>query len=684
MTNPLLSPSTLPCQLPDFRAIGAEHFPPAFEAAMRADLAAVETVVNCTEEPTMANTLEVLEREGLFLDRVESTFFTLTSADLTEDLQEIYEELATKLSQHRANVTLNRQLYERIAAVSEDGLSPSELRVLGEYRSWFKRSGVLLDEQTQARLRDINDQISSLSIRYGTRLIRENERAAVLVEDADRLRGMDPSDIEAAATAAAESGHPGKYLINMLAFTTQPVLAALEDRSLRQTIHQAAMDRGRGPLGATGDLPTRSRQDLRPLAAQLSALRAEQAELLGFTSHDDLVMSGSTAKTPARVQEMLEQVSAPAVANALKERAALESLAGYPIQPWDWPYWAAQINDAETGDEPVAQATNPREYFELESVIHHGLFHTARELFGLEFRQRQDLHGYRPGVVVYEALTAQDGKTVGLLLCDWWTRPTKSGGAWMGTLVHQNRLSGQKPVITLNTNFTRPTTGQPKLLNPAEVITLFHEFGHALHGLFSDVYFPSFAGTKVARDVVEFPSQVYEMWVLHPDVLPRYAKHFRTGEPIPEALVQRLRDLDAQGQGFATVEYLAATAIDLAWHERTADCPEPDLESFDREALEAAGLTVPGIDPRYTSSTFKHIFAGGYAAGYYSYLWSEIIDAAAVDWFTANGGLTRANGERFATTILSRGNETDPMEGVRELLGGEPQMQPLLKRRGLI
>lgn len=678
MTNPLLSPSGLPCELPDFRAIRAEHFPPAFEAAMRADLVAVETVLACRDAPSLANTIAVLEREGLFLDRVESTFFTLISANLTRDLQGIYEELATKLSQHRADITLNRALYDRIAAVPEDGLSPAELRVLGEYRRWFERSGVLLDAGAQTRLRQINDRISTLGIRYGTQLVRENERAAVLVTDVARLDGLDASDIEAAAAAATEAGHDGGYLINLLAFTSQPILANLHDRSLRQAIHQAAMDRGRGPSSPTGPLPTRSGEDLRPIAAELAALRAEQAGILGFSSHVDFVISGASAGSPQRVREMMAKVTGPGVANAVAERSALEQAAGYAIEPWDWPYWTAQASsEAETGQAPL------REYFELESVIHEGLFRTARELYGLEFRARPDLAGHLPGVVVYEATRVETGETVGLLLGDWWTRSAKSGGAWMGSLVHQNLLTGQKPVVTLNTNFTAVPPGQPKLLNPAEVVTLFHEFGHVLHGLLSDVHFPSFSGTKVARDFVEFPSQVHEMWVLHPDVLPHYAKHFRTGEELPARHADKLRSGDARGPGFAIVEYLTATAIDLAWHERTQQDPEPDLEAFDADALRAAGLEVRGIDPRYTSATFKHIFAGGYSAGYYSYLWSEIIDADAVEWFNRAGGLTRQAGRRFADSILTRGNETAPMDCVRELLGREPDMGPLLTRRGL-
>lgn len=679
MTNPLLAPSPLPCELPDFAAIRPEHFPEAFEAAMAADLAAVKTVIECSAEPTMANTLEVLEREGLFLDRVESVFFTLTSSHLTDDMQELYEQLAPRLSQHRADVTMNRALYERVAAVSPEGLSPTQQRVLSEYTSWFERSGVLLGTAEQTRLREINDRLSALSIRYGTQLVRENERASVHVKDPARLHGLSEAAVNAAKRAAEEAGRSEGYLLPLAAFTTQPVLRELHDRALRQEIHQAAMDRGRGEHGATGPLPTRSTVDLRPIAAEIAQLRAEQAHLLGFTSHDDLVMSSAAAGSPSAVQEMLAQVTGAAVRNAVAERDELQQLQADPVQAWDWPFLAER-----TASDSPETTLNVRDYLELQSVIHQGLFYTARQLFGLEFFKREDLNGYLPEVEVYECRRAESGETVGLMVADWWTRPTKSGGAWMGTLVHQNHLGAQKPVITVNTNFVPAQPGQPKLLTVAEVTTLFHEFGHVLHGLLSDVHFPSFAGTKVARDVVEFPSQVYEMWVLHPDVLPRYARHHRTGEPLPEEVADRLREADTQGQGFATVEYLAATAIDLAWHERTHTDPTPDLDTFDQDALSAAGLDVAGIDPRYTSSTFKHIFAGGYAAGYYSYLWSEIIDAAAVQWFNANGGLSRSAGDRFVSTVLSRGNETDPMNGIRELLGGDPSMQPLLERRGLL
>ncbi|NKE08684.1 MULTISPECIES: M3 family metallopeptidase [Kocuria] len=679
MTNPLLTPSTLPCELPDFAAIQPQHFPEAFEAAMAADLAAVKTVVECQEPPTLADTLEVLEREGLFLDRVESVFFTLTSSHLTDDMQELYEQMAPRLSQHRADVTMNRDLYDRVVAVSPDGLSPTEQRVLAEYTRWFERSGVLLEEADQTRLREINDRLSALSIRYSTQLVRENERASVHVTDRARLKGLSEAAINAAKRAAEDAGHSDGHLLSLAAFTTQPVLRELHDRALRQEIHQAAMDRGRGPDGATGPLPTRSTVDLRPIAAEVAELRAEQAHLLGYTSHDDLVMSQAAAGSPSNVQDMLAQVAEPAVRNAVAEREALQELQDEPLAAWDWPFLAER-----TASDSPETTLDVRDYLELYAVVEDGLFHTARELFGLEFTKRRDLKGYLPEVEVYECQRAETGETLGLMVADWWTRPTKSGGAWMGTLVHQNHLGAQKPVITVNTNFVSPQPGQPKLLTVAEVTTLFHEFGHVLHGLLSDVHFPSFAGTKVARDVVEFPSQVYEMWVLHPDVLPRYARHHRTGEQLPEEIADRLREADTQGQGFATVEYLAATAIDLAWHERTHTDPAPDLETFDQDAMTTAGLDVDGVDPRYTSATFKHIFAGGYAAGYYSYLWSEIIDAAAVEWFNTNGGLSRSTGDRFASTILSRGNEADPMDGVRELLGGDPDMQPLLQRRGLL
>lgn len=676
MDNPLLRPSELPYELPDFRSIREEHFLPAFEAAMAQDLECVRAVLADPAPPTFANTVEALERGGLALDRVESVFFTLTAAHNTAGVQRIYQELAPRLAEHKADFTLNKELYARVRRVDRTDLQPWQLRALDEYVSWFQSSGAELGLDDQQRLREVNDELSALSIRYGNDLLREVNASAVVVDDPEALDGMDPADIEAAASAAAENGHRGRYLLTPALFTVQPVLSVLTDRALRRRIHLAAVHRGTGGLDGEG---SQSRTDLRPLAARIARLRAEQARLLGYRSHGDHVMAGSTAPSSEAVQEMLERITGPAVRNALEERAELERLAGHPIEAWDWPYWAERLRRERYHVDTSAL----REYFELESVLEHGIFRTARELYGLVFTERPDLPGYLPQVRVWE-VTDEHGEEVGLFLGDWFTRPTKQGGAWMGSLVHQNRLTGQRPVVVNNANFTRPPAGRPKLLTLDEVVTVFHEFGHALHGLLSDVHLPSFSGTKVPRDFVEYPSQVHEMWVLHPDVAPHYARHHRTGEPVPEAALAALRQAAAHGQGFRTVEYLASTWLDLAWHGIEDPSRLPDPRSVEQEALERAGIDVPGIAPRYRTGYFKHIFAGGYSAGYYAYIWSEILDADTARWFTAHGGLTRENGRRFAEEVLSRGNETAPLEAVEALLGRRPQLGALLQRRGLL
>ncbi|MFI7482376.1 M3 family metallopeptidase [Kocuria sp. M1R5S2] len=675
MDNPLLRPSELPYELPDFAGLREEHFLPAFEAAMAVDLACVRAVLADPGPPTFENTVEALERGGLDLDRVESVFFTLTAAHNTPGVQRIYEELAPRLAEHRADFTLNKELYARVRAVDRKDLQPWQVRVLDEYVSWFRASGVELSLDEQRRLREINDELSALSIRYGNGLIREVNASAVVVDDPAELDGMSPEDIEAAASAAAEHGRPGRWLLTPTLSTVQPVLSVLTNRGLRRRIHLAAVNRGTGAHGGEG---SQSELDLLPVAARIAELRAEQAVLLGYRSHGDQVMTGTTAPSPEAVHEMLESVTGPAVRNALEERAELEELAGHALEAWDWPFWAERLRRERFS----VDAAGLREHFELESVLEHGIFRTARELYGLVFTERHDLRGYLPQVRVWE-VTDDDGDGVGLFLGDWFTRPTKQGGAWMNALVHQNRLAGQRPVVVNNANFARPPAGRPKLLTLDEVVTVFHEFGHALHGLLSDVHLPSFSGTKVPRDFVEYPSQVHEMWVLHPDVAPHYTRHHRTGEPLPERTLDGLRAATAHGQGFRTVEYLAATCLDLAWHGLEDPARLPDPRTVEPDALARAGVDVHGIAPRYRTGYFKHIFAGGYSAGYYSYLWAEILDADTAQWFTAHGGLTRENGRRFAEEVLSRGNETAPMEAFEALLGRRPHLSALLERRGL-
>ncbi|GGG59683.1 peptidyl-dipeptidase Dcp [Kocuria dechangensis] len=674
--NPLLRPSDLPYELPDFRGIREEHFLPAFDAAMAQDLECVRQILADPAPPTFQNTVEALERGGLALDRVESVFFALTAAHNTPGIHRIYQELAPRLSEHRADFTLNKELYHRVRRVDRTDLEPWQLRVLDEYLSWFERSGVELTLDEQARLRAINDELSALSIRFGNDLIQEVHSSAVLVEDRAELDGMAEADVEAAAVAAAENGHPGRWLLTPSLFTVQPALSVLTDRALRRRIHLAAVNRGTGEHGGEG---SQSGIDLLPVAARIAQLRAEQAGLLGCVSHADYVMQASTAPSPEAVHEMLARITEPAVRNALEERAELEELAGHRLEAWDWPFWAERLRRERFAVDSSAL----REYFELESVLEHGIFRTARELYGLVFTERPDLHGYLPEVRVWE-VTDEAGRGVGLFLGDWFTRPTKQGGAWMSSLVHQNRLAGQRPVVVNNANFTRPPAGQPKLLTLDEVVTVFHEFGHALHGLLSDVHLPSFSGTKVPRDFIEYPSQVHEMWVLHPDVAPHYARHHATGEPLPAQTLRALREASAHGQGYRTVEYLASTYLDLAWHGITDPAELPDPCTVEDDALARAGVDVHGIPPRYRTGYFKHIFAGGYSAGYYTYVWAEILDADTVQWFTARGGLTRENGRRFQEEVLSRGNEAAALEMFEALVGRRPHLRALLERRGLL
>lgn len=669
MTNPLLAPSPLPYGLPPFAEIKTAHYEEAIEAGLAAQLVEIQAIVDNPAPATFENTALEMERSGRLLERAAASFFTLVSADASDEIRDLETKLSPLLSAHQDEVFLNRALFVRFAAIDTAGCDAESARLVEEYLKEFRQSGIQLDAPGQDRLRAINAELSRLGTEFGQRVKEGMKSAALLLDHAEELAGLPSDDIAGAAEAARSAGHEGKFLLTLIQPSNQPALSALENREVRRRLFEASIARGSGG----GSL------DVLGLATSTARLRAEKAALLGFANYAELVVDRQTAPDFESVQSMLNRMAPAAVRNADAEATALAEAAGHPLEAWDWAFYSAKVRrERYDVDE---QALRP--YFELDRVLTQGVFFAATSLFGITFHERTDLAGYHPDVRVWE-VRDEDGVGLGLFLGDYYTRESKRGGAWMNSLVEQSALLGTKPVVINNLNITKPPAGEPTLLTLDELRTTFHEFGHALHGLFSNVTYPRFSGTSVPRDFVEYPSQVNEMWIMWPEVLRNYARHYSTGEPLPQDVVAKLDESRLWGEGFATTEYLGAALLDVAWHVLEGSNVPEDAVTFEDKALAAAGIAHPLIPPRYRTGYFQHVFAGaGYAAGYYSYIWSEVLDAETVDWFTENGGLNRANGERFRQELLSRGNSRDPLESFRTLRGHEAKLEPLLKRRGL-
>ncbi|HEY9522516.1 MAG TPA: M3 family metallopeptidase [Thermopolyspora sp.] len=665
--NPFFSPSELPYELPPFERIREEHYVPAFERGMTEQLAEVEAIASDPAPPTFDNTIVALERSGGLLERVSTVFFNQASADTDPTVQEIQQEITPKLSKHDDAIHLNRVLFGRIKALydARDTLDPDERWLLERYHTDFVRAGAELDGDQQARLRQLNEELSTLSTTFQQNLLADTNAKAIVVHDVRELDGLSADAIKASAETAKSRGLDGAYVITLGLPTAQPSLAQLTDRALRERVHNASIGRGRTVN--------------RDIVPRMARLRAERARLLGYRDHAEYVVADQTAPSTQAVAEMLAKLTTPAVANARAEAGELDERAGFEVAAWDWAFYAEQVRNARFD----IDAARMRPYFELDRVLEDGVFYAANRLYGLTFTERSDLAGYHPDVRVFEVFDA-DGSPLGLFLGDYYARASKRGGAWMNGLVRQSHLENRRPVVVNNLNIVKPPAGEPTLLTFDEVNTMFHEFGHALHGLFSDVRFPRFSGTAVPRDFVEYPSQVNEMWAVWPEVLANYAKHHQTGEPMPHDLVDRMLAGRRFNQGYATVEYLAAALLDWAWHTIEAGEDPGPPEEFERRALRAAGIDLPRVPPRYLSTYFAHIFAGGYSAGYYSYIWSEVLDADSVEWFKENGGLRRENGDKFRHEVLSRGGSAEAMTVFRDFRGRDPRLEPLLERRGLL
>lgn len=676
--HPLLDESPLPYGLPDFAAIREEDLEPAIRTAIDDHAAEVAAIVANPESATVANTVVALERSGLALNRVLSVFYGLLGPDATPARLDVDRVVSPLLAAHHSAVMTNPVLFGRVDAVLS-ALEAGELevddetdRLVRRHHRDLLRAGAALDDAGRARLTAIDTRLAELTTEFGENLLASTTELAVPVTDEAELAGLSDSMRSTLAAVAAESGREG-WLIPLGLPTVQPISALLDDAGLRHRVMEASLGRGATPG-----------HDNTPVVLEIVRLRAERARLLGLGCHAEHVLAVETAGSPEAARGLLLDVVDAAVTNARGEAKDLLGGDDSELNPADWA-WASERLRAERFR--VDDAT-VRPYFELERVLRDGVMHAASELYGLRFSERNDLRGFLPDVRVIEVFDderAEPDAGVGLLLLDYYARPTKRGGAWMSSFRDQSRLLDSRPVVVNVMNLARPAAGQPTLLTMDEVTTMFHEFGHALHGLLSDVEYPVFSGTSVPRDFVEFPSQVNEMWARRPEMLAHYARHVETGAPIAEDLVERMREAERFGEGQATVEYLGAALLDLAWHSLSPEEADAvtDVDEFEARVLAEAGLDVPGIEPRYRSRYFQHIFAGGYSAAYYSYFWAEVLDADATEWFVESGGLKRSSGERMRREVLSRGGAIDFLDAYRRMRGSEPSTAALLRRRGL-
>ena len=676
--NSVLTESTLPFHLPQFDRIQDGDFAPAYDQGIVGELKEVEAIAANPAPATFDNTIIALERSGQLLHRVDEVFSNLNSANTNPVMQQVEREMAPKLSAQRDAIRLDPALFARIRTLydSRDQLSldAESKRLLERYYKDFVRAGALLSGADKNKLKALNAELAALQTTFSQNVLKETNASAIVVDRQADLAGMPANEVAAAEAAAKADKKDGKFVIRLLNTSGQPALGSLENRPLRQRLQATSV--GRGSRG--GEF------DNRAVVLRIAALRAERAALLGYASHAAYMLEDQTARTPAAVDQLLTQLASPAVANARREAADMQSVidaehGGFQLAACDWSFYSEKVRRARY----AFDESQLRPYFELNHVLQDGVFYAAHRLYGITFKERHDLPVYQPDVRVFEVFDA-DGQPLALFLADFFARPAKHGGAWMSAYVSQSELLDLKPVVANHLNIPKPQAGESALLTFDEVRTMFHEFGHALHGMFSHVRYPRFSGTSVPRDFVEFPSQVNEMWAVWPEVLKNYARHYQTGESMPPALLDQMLAAQKFNQGFMTTEYLAASLLDMAWHELKPDKIPEDAQSFETAALHRAGVDFAPVPPRYHSTYFSHIFSSSsYSAGYYSYIWAEVLDADSVEWFKQHGGLARPNGDHFRQTVLSRGGSEEAMTLFRNFTGGDPYIAPLLQRRGL-
>jgi len=677
-TNPFYEESPLYLNYPRFDRIQDAHYLPAFERGMEEELEEIEAIVNQPDQPSFDNTILALELTGQLLDRVARVFYAISSAHTNDEIRALEQQLAPRLAGHEDNILLNPDLFERVGIIYEQrddlALEPESMRLLEKYYTEFVRGGAALSVPEQQHMKKLNAEIASFETLYSQNILSEVNDLAVIVDTEEELTGLDQALITAAREEAAARDLDGKYVLPLLNTSSQPALASLQNRALREIIHSISLSRGsRG-----GDF------DNTEVLSNVLRLRAERAQLLGYDNHAHFILEDRTAQTVAAVNNRLAELTTPALANVNREAVDLQQMIyddgqDFELASWDWDFYTEKLRLARYDFD----AKELRPYFELNNVLLKGVFFAAEQLYGITFKEQISLPVYQEDVRVFEVYDTT-GTTLAIFIADFYARSTKRGGAWMNSYVIQSNLLNTRPIVANHLNITKPSEGEVTLLTFDEVTTMFHEFGHALHGMFSAVEYPYFSGTSVPRDFVEYPSQVNEMWAIWPEVLANYAIHHETGQSMPQELLEKVLSTQTFNQGFETTEYLAASILDQALHQLTPEeIPVGDeIMEFERSTFEGAGIVLDSVPPRYRSTYFSHIM-GGYHAGYYSYIWSEVLDADSVDWFKENGGLTRENGDHFRQTLLSRGGADDAMTLFRKFRGRDPDITPLLERRGL-
>ncbi len=675
--NPFAEASNLPLQAPDFGRIKDSDYQPALEEGMKQQLAEIDAIAANPAAPTFDNTLVALEKSGAMLTRASKVFFALSQANTNDVLQKVKSDEAPKLAAHHDAIFLNPKLFARVQAIYDQraslNLDAEQAMLLQVYYHGFVASGAKLGDAEKKTLMEINQKLSTLETTYDEKLLAATNAGALVVDDKAKLAGLSEGDIAAAAKAAEERGLTGKWLFPLRNTTQQPDLQSLADREVRKTFFDNSWTRTE-----KGDA-----NDTRATIAIIAQLRAQKAALLGYPNWAAYTLEDQMAKTPEAALAFLSKLAPAAKAKAKAEakeiQAAIKKSGGkFKLQPWDWERYAEEVRKAKY----ALDDNQIKPYFEMKAVLEDGVFFAANKFYGVTFKERKDIPIYQADVRVFEVFD-KDGSTLGLMYFDWFKRDNKQGGAWMDTFVDQSSVLGSKPVVYNVCNFAKPVAGEPALMSFDDVTTAFHEFGHALHGLFASQKYPTTSGTAVARDVVEFPSQFNEHWALYPEVLKNYAHQYKTHEVIPDALVAKIKKAASFDQGYSLTELVAASELDLKWHALPASAPKQDVDAFETEALKSAGMAVAEVPPRYRSSYFTHIWTLGYSAGYYAYQWAEMLDHDSYSWFEDHGGLTRENGQRFRDLILSKGHTMDYGEMFRAFYGKDPEIGPYLYYRGL-
>lgn len=673
-SNPFMKKSKLQYEAPEFDKIKNEHFKPAFEYGLKQHEAEIIKIANNPAAPTFENTIVALEKSGEVLRRAQIVFSNLTSANTNPTLQALDEEYAPIFAAHSDKLYLNENLYKRIQSIKEDGLDSESKRLVQYYKQNFEIAGANLSAADKEKLKQLNQELASLSTQYSNKLLEARKQGGVFFSDAKELDGLSADEIAAAASDAKTAGQPGKYLLALQNTTQQPLLQNLKNRATREKLFKASWTRAE-----KGDA-----NDTRSTIEQLAKLRLKKAQILGKKNFAEWKLQDQMAKTPEAATKLMNQIATPAVETAGREAKDIQDLidqqkGGFNVEPWDWNFYAEQVRKAKFD----LDESQIKPYFEITTVLEKGVFFAAEKFYGLTFKKRTDLPVYHPDVVTYEVFD-HDGKSIAIYYLDFYTRDSKNGGAWMSNFVEQSYLLGTKPVIVNCYNYQKPAPGKPSLISYDDVSTIFHEFGHSIHGMFASQKYPSLSGTNVPRDFVEFPSQINEHWALDPVVLKNYAVHYETKQPIPQALVDKIKKASTFNQGYMTTELVSAAELDMDWHTVSNDSQFIPVLDFEKQSLASHGFNLATVPPRYHTPYFAHIWGGGYSAGYYAYLWSETLDNDAWEWISKNGGLTRENGDRFRKYILSVGNSVDLNQAFRDFTGHDPDIKPLLRNRGFI